>query len=152
MTANLPTDFDDEIKNEDDSTQVLPQAAKDEDGVPYCRKHHCRMKRVSGGKKGSPTSYYQCPVVGCECKAQMIRTKRESVVPPAPVVCPRCSTDENPVVCERSDQHSRASSVVLQCPKCLWKSNALAVPTLAAQHFASRATQRYIASEGIGDR
>jgi len=150
--TNLPTDFQDDFTAEDETPQITPPAAKDADGVPYCRLHHCRMKRVSGGKKGSPTVYYQCPVEGCQCKAQMIRTKRESVVPPNPVCCPKCSTEQDPVICERSERHSRSTAVVVQCPKCNWKSNMMPVPMLVVQHFAARERSRHVDSGGIGDR
>src|SRR5512137_2557203 len=68
--------------------------AKDQDGVPYCLKHHCRMKSSSGGKKGSVAAYYSCPVPGCDHKAKRIRTVKESIVPPAPLACPRCARNK----------------------------------------------------------
>jgi len=124
-----------------------PMPAKDVDGVPYCRDHHCRMKMTSGGKKNSPTSYLKCPVEGCEQKAQMIKTKRECVVPNNPVTCPRCAGG---IVCVRNSAFSTAAFVVVQCPRCNWKSNAMALPQLAAQHFAARPMRR--PDVMIGDR
>ena len=153
--ANLPTDFEDfEVAQNsvaDEKQASEPQLAKDTDGVPYCREHHCRMTRTSGGAKGSPTAYFKCPVEGCECKAQMIKTKRESVVPSDPICCPRCSKPGKPVVCSRSKRFSTPASVVVQCPVCEWKSNALAVPNLAAQHAIARQMMRP-EPMGIGDR
>lgn len=140
------TDFE-ETEVVEETVDEQP-AAKDEDGIPYCQVHHCRMKRVSGGKAGSRLSYYKCPVPGCECRAQMIRTRRESVVPPNPIACPRCSTDKKKVICVRNESLSNAAAVVLQCPSCGWKSNKLAMPNLAAQHHLAR--RKEVA--GIGDR
>ena len=135
----MQTDFE--------TTDHAEQPAKDIDGVPYCRDHHCRMKMSSGGKKNSPTSYLKCPVEGCEQKAQMIKTKRESVVPNNPVTCPRCAGG---IVCVRSPKFSTAAYVVVQCPSCAWKSNSMALPQLAAQHFAARQMRR--PEPMIGDR
>jgi DNA-directed RNA polymerase subunit RPC12/RpoP len=159
-TSSLPTDFDDAPVVQ--STKPEPKAAakpaekeptgpaKDVDGIPYCRDHHVRMKRYSGGKKGSPTVYYKCPVKGCECKEQIINTKRDSVVPKEPVQCPHCSTPDRPVVCSKSKEHSSHGAVVLQCPECGWKSGKLAIPSLAAQHFEGRRMR--VEPMGIGDR
>lgn len=152
--GTLRTDFDDNVSSVkmDDFQETEPQSAKDEDGVPYCRQHHCRMKRISGGKKGSPTAYYKCPVPGCECKAQMIKTRTEAVVPPNPICCPRCSSEKNPVYCERNLSLSSAAKVIVECPSCQWRSNALAVPNLASHHFANRARRLRVETMDIGDR
>lgn len=166
--SNLPTDFEGDtapvVNESPDATDSAAKAepkvkaaakakpvteakpGKDVDGIPYCRDHHCRMKRSSGGKRGSATTYYKCPVAGCECTAQIIKTKVESVVPPKPLACPRCTRDKKPVICERSKRHSTAASVVLQCPSCGWKSNSLAVPSLAAQDLRNRSTNKKRAS------
>ena len=123
----------------DDSVETLDsEPAKDNDGVPYCRLHHCRMKQSSGGRKGSPSAYYSCPVPKCGEKSQKIKTRRESVVPSKPVICPRCSKGDDPSFCERDPKCSTAASVILKCPRCGWKSVAMAVPQLAAAHFARR--------------
>ena len=129
-----------------DQAEATP---KDVDGVPYCSTHHCRMKRKSGGRRGSETTYYGCPVPKCKENAQMIRTKRESVVPPNPVSCPRCSTEKKPVICERDEALSKSAFVILKCPSCNWRSNALAVPSLAAQH---ERTRKRVKPEEIGAR
>lgn len=121
---------------------------KDVDGVPYCAKHHCRMEQKSGGKKGSAAAYFGCPVPGCTETAKRIKTSRETVVPSSPQLCPRCSTDKKPVYCERDNGVSTAASVVLKCPECGWKSNALAVPQLAAAMSANRKPHIH----NIGDR
>lgn len=133
----------------DDESSEEGIAPKDEDGVPYCRKHHCRMKYSSGGKKGSATKYYQCPVAKCPEKAQIIRTPKVSVVPPQPLKCPRCSKGKRSVFCERDANLSTPASVILRCPKCTWKSNAMAVPALAAQHLMHRPSAEVAE---IGDR
>ncbi len=76
----------------DDATDVGASVpAKDNDGVPYCQKHHCRMTPAGGGKKGSSTTYFACPVGGCGERAKMIRTSNPGVVPPQPLGCPRCA-------------------------------------------------------------
>lgn len=123
---------------EDDKYPSADGSAKDADGVPYCRKHHCRMERSSGGKKGNPTEYYKCPVPNCDAKAQKIKTIRECVVPKQPLACPRCSKGSKPVHCERDIDASTAAMVILKCPRCKWKSSAMAVPQLAAAYFAHR--------------
>jgi hypothetical protein len=120
--------------------------AKDVDGIPYCPKHHCRMEMASGGKKGSPTSYYRCKVDGCDEKAKRIKTDRPGVVPAQPQECPRC----NGVICERDPASSNGAKVVLKCPCCGWKSTALAVPQLAAAMFAGRRTAAV--EPMVGDR
>lgn len=123
--------------------------AKDLDGIPYCRVHHCRMDQASGGRKDSPTAYFACPVPECKETGQRIKTPRESIVPRSPLACPRCSKQESPVYCERDTKCSTAASVILKCPDCGWKSNAMAVPQLAAAHFARRHTE---ITAGVGDR
>lgn len=147
---NLATDFEDEFDAVDPQQSSEPDAAKDIDGIPYCRTHHCRMIRNSGGKKGSPTTYYKCPVNDCDATAQIIKTQRESVVPTEPIACPRCSSKDKKVICSRDQRLSNTAFVVVKCPKCNWKSNTLAVPNFALQRFAGRRSSRV--SEGIGDR
>lgn len=134
----------------DDVAPVDSAPAKDVDGIPYCRKHHCRMKMVSGGKKSSPTAYYACPVRNCDEKEKRIKTSVPGVVPPNPLACPRCSKGENHIYAERDPASSTAASVILKCPSCGWKSTAFAVPQLAAAHFASR--KPALADEQIGER
>ena len=139
----MQTDFEAETTDE----QLDPPPPKDTDGIPYCPDHHCRMKQKSGGKKGSPTRYYGCSVPGCKHKGQLIKTPRESVVPSQPVTCPRC---DGAPVCSRDAKLSTGAYVILACPSCSWKSNALAVPQLEAQRL--RHTVRRPAAEGVGDR
>jgi len=124
--------------------------AKDADGVPYCRVHHCRMTQSSGGKADNPKSYYKCKVKGCKETARIIKTPNPKVVPDHPLECPRCSREEKPVVCERDDKSSTASMVILKCPRCLWKSTAFVVPQLAAAHIAARNSR--MPGEEIGER
>ena len=143
-SENQPIGLDDEAE-----VEAAPLTPKDNDGVPYCRKHHCRMKYSSGGKKGSPTAYYSCPVPKCGETAQKIKTPDERVVPARPQACPRCSKGKKEVYCERDGHASAAGRVVLKCPLCGWKSAALAVPQLAAHYFARRPATP---AESIGDR
>lgn len=132
----------------DDIEPEMP--AKDADGIPYCRKHHCRMEQASGGKKNSPTAYYRCKVADCKEKAQKVKTPNPAVVPAQPIACPRCSKSNKPVHCERDPKASTAAMVILKCPACGWKSSGLVVPQLAAAHFARRGPVIPIAN--IGDR
>ena len=153
-----PTDppAGDDQAGDDDEQPVV--AAKDVDGVPYCKTHHCRMKRYSGGKAGSAASYYRCPVDGCKCTAKIIRTKNEAIVPVNPVICTRCSDPETKgrkkrkiVVCERDEKLSSASGVVLTCPSCGWRTSKLADPDMVARHLAHRRMRR-AGTPGLGDR
>jgi len=118
--------------------QAEAAAGKDQDGVPYCVTHHCRMKVASGGRKESATAYYACPVPGCDAKAKMIKTKREQIVPPQPQRCPTCSTAKAPVYCARDDKISTPAMSVLVCPECGWRSTGLARPELVAAHEQQR--------------
>lgn len=128
---------DGEAGKETDSAE--PNAAKDEDGIPYCSVHHCRMKASSGPNKNSPNkSHYKCPIRKCDEKGERIKKGPKGIVPAQPQQCPRCSTPKKPVYCQRDTTVSTAASVILKCPDCNWKSNALAVPQLAAAHLASR--------------
>lgn len=123
---------------------------KDVDGIPFCRKHHCRMTQVSGGRKGNPKSYYKCRVAGCDETAQHIKTNNEGVVPREPQACPRCSKVGKPVYCERDPKASTAAMAVLKCPSCGWKSTAMVMPQLAAAQLAARRPQPLEAN--VGDR
>lgn len=145
-TDNEPLGLDDEPQASADNQQP----AKDNDGIPYCRSHHCRMKQTGGGRKGSRTAYYACPVKGCEEKQQTIRTVRPGVVPPQPLACPHCRRRKQAVYCERDPERSTAAMVILRCPQCGWKSSGFAVPQLAAAHFA-RGPERE-PEPGIGAR
>ena len=105
------TDFtDDELELE---TRPTPAAGKDEDGVPYCVKHHCRMVQTSGGKAGSPVSYHKCPVEGCEEKAKRIKSAKP-VIPADPLLCPRCAGLSPCPVMERDATASNSMYTVLK--------------------------------------
>lgn len=142
MKTESPMALDDSL----DTGAAAP--TKDNDGVPYCQVHHCRMKQTSGGKKESVVAYYSCCVKGCDEKAKMIKTSNPGVVPPQPLCCPRCKPDQ---ICERDKDASTAASVILRCPRCSWKSGAMPVPQLAAAHFAARKPSRE-REPNIGDR
>ena len=149
-TSKPQTDFDEgKVGGEPPQSQSVP---RDVDGVPYCQQHHCRMRPYSGGKKGSNTTHYKCSVAGCDETAKMIRTSRESVVPPDPVPCPRCSTEKKPVICSRNQKLSTAAYVILECPECTWRTNAMASPHLVAQEMDARSRSTRVGSPGIGDR
>lgn len=130
MTTNEPLGLDDDL------TAADAQPAKDNDGIPYCRTHHCRMKQTSGGKKGAPTAYFGCPVKGCKQTQQMIKSDKPGVVPAQPQECPHCKRRKKVVFCERDERGSSAMMVILKCPECNWRSSGFAVPQLAAAHFA----------------
>jgi len=140
----------DEMDNSlDDNLPVQDYPSDDNDGVPYCQKHHCRMAQASGGKKSERIRRFACPVPKCEETAKKIKTKYLQVVPTNPICCSRCSNNDKPVYCERDDASSSAAQVVLKCPSCGWKSNTLVVPQLAAAQFAHRQT---VPTENVGDR
>jgi DNA-directed RNA polymerase subunit M/transcription elongation factor TFIIS len=151
-SRELPVDFDEAIEVKEGFTEVRdePGTPKDTDGIPYCKHHHCRMKRSSGGRRDSPTTYYKCAVAKCKETAQIIKTKLSRVVPVEPVTCPRCSTDKSPVACERERKFSNNATVVLECPRCKWKTNPMPTPQMAAQLILNRPGRRVEA--GIGDR
>lgn len=110
---------------------------RDDDGVPYCRKHHCRMKAVSSGPKGSRKTYYRCQVDGCNESGVMVRQAKR--VPNEPQKCPHCEKAGRTTYCERDGDLVRAGSkkrrqpgmVVLVCPVCEWMAPALADPRMA---------------------
>lgn len=120
---------------EDAEIVQSPPAGKDADGIPYCCKHHCRMRRASGGKKDTETVYYKCPVPKCDTRAQIIKVRRESIIPQNPVECPRCKES----ICERDEHNSNAQAVILKCPKCNWKSTAMATPQFANLRYDRQA-------------
>lgn len=132
----LPTDFDDDMEpNEGVKAQEPPKPqapAKDENGVPYCLKHHVRMKQTSGGKRGAPAAYYSCPVDGCEETAKRIKTTRESSIPSEPHKCPRCSRGKSVVVLERSKRRSTGFYSILECPECGYASSPMPRPEFVA--------------------
>jgi hypothetical protein len=149
QSGSDPMSLDDSQGVEDAAETV----AKDVDGVPYCRVHHCRMIQSSGGKTDNPKTYYKCKVAKCVETARIIKTSDPRVVPDQPLACPRCSKeDKPPVICERDPRSSTAACVILICPRCRWKSTAMAVPQLAAAHFARGRTTSHLPPEEIGAR
>lgn len=139
------------IENTETDHKESVVVTKDNDGTPYCSTHHCRMKTASGGKKGSPVRYVQCPVPGCETKEKMVKTVNPGVVPATPLQCPRCERSNRQVFCEHDASHSTAASVILKCPRCQWRSTALVVPHLAAMQLAARQRGRHSVAD-LGDR
>lgn len=131
----LKTDFDDEL--DDAQTSPVPAVDKDEDGVPYCVKHHVRMKQTSGGKKGTAVAYFACPVDGCEEKAKRIKATK-AVVPTEPHLCPRCHNITPRPVMERENKLSNAMFTILKCPCCGYKSAPMARPEFVHNHAVAR--------------
>lgn len=137
--SNLKTDFDDEILEDSSGgdTPAAPAVDKDEDGVPYCVKHHCRMKQTSGGKKGSAIAYFACPVPGCQEKAKRIKVTK-AVVPTEPHLCPRCHSVSPRPIMERDPKLSNAMYTILRCPCCGHKSAPMARPEFVHGHAMAR--------------
>jgi len=137
--ASAPqTDFDDELEEQTrPAAQEPAQVAKDEDGVPYCAKHHCRMKIYSSGKAGSPVAYYKCPVDGCEETGKRIKTAAAKI-PAEPLKCHRCAGVTPQPVMERDATASNAMYTILKCPVCNHKSGAMPRPEFVASHERNR--------------
>lgn len=122
---------------------------RDDDGTPYCRKHHCRMRAYSNGTKGSRKSYYRCPIKGCEEKG--IKVQQPKRIPQHPQACPRCERAGRTVYCVRDadlaargvKKRRQPGMVVLACPECLWTAPPLADPRIAAFELASRTRGTY---------
>jgi len=140
----------------DDDVQAEEQTPRDVDGIPYCKKHHCRMKQTSGGK--GATKYYSCPVKSpkCDQKAQIVKTAFPTVVPPHPTRCQNCAkidgnADAAPY-CTLDESASSPAMVILKCPVCGHKSGSMPTPTLAAQQLAARARVQRADDASLGDR
>ena len=140
------TDFDDEPTE----SNTAPQAAtaKDVDGMPYCQKHHCRMRQTSGGPAGSKVAHVCCPVEGCTEKAKRVKSQR-CVLPLAPLVCQRCAGLSPQPIMERADKISTGMYTILQCPVCGNKSSPLPRPEFVLNHQRSR---NIVTVEEIGKR
>ena len=134
------TDFDDDAEIEEKTrpdTQVT--TPKDDDGVPYCAKHHCRMRQVSGGKAGSGVAYHKCPVDGCEETAKRIKaTKPAAVIPSEALLCARCSGLTPRPIMERDAKVSSLMYTILKCPVCGHKSQPMPRPEFVANHARAR--------------
>ena len=138
QTTAPQTDFDDDLEEQTrPAAQESTPVAKDEDGVPYCAKHHCRMKMSSGGKAGSPVAYYKCPVDGCEEKGKRIKAAAAKI-PAEPLKCHRCAGLNPQPVMERDASSSNAMYTILKCPVCNHKSGAMPRPEFVASHERNR--------------
>lgn len=162
MANELPTDFEDDVLDQAESSAAAeatpvvdtdqPNAdnGKDQDGVPYCVRHHCRMKHASSGRKGSKVAYYKCPVKGCDETAKRIKTGREQSIPTEPRCCGRCVDGKgDPVVMERDDRLSKPFYSILRCPACQAKTEPLPRPEFVASHGVARRRQHV---PDVGDR
>jgi len=124
---------------------------RDLDGVPYCVRHHCRMKQYSGRKKDRAAAHYVCPVPGCNETAKVIRIGQRSV-PAEPMQCPQCRKHGKEIYLERmpKDKTQRsATSVRLWCPVCELTVGPLALPNQAAA-YAQQVKRAAVGQ--IGDR
>jgi len=131
------TDFDEELEEQTRPEQALPNVAKDEDGVPYCAKHHCRMKQYSGTKAGSSVAHYKCPATGCEETGKRIRAVAAKI-PAEPLMCHRCAGLDPQPVMERDPKSSTPMYTILKCPVCNHKSGAMPRPEFVASHDRNR--------------
>ena len=129
----LQTDFEDD----EEKPVVLPAVEKDESGVPYCAKHHCRMRQTSAGKAGSPVAYFKCPAEGCDEKGKRVKSTK-SVIPSEPCVCQRCARLDSRQVMERDVRLSTAMYTILRCPGCKGTSAPLPRPEFVENHARSR--------------
>lgn len=136
QTSAPQTDFDDELEEQTRPATQEP-AAKDEDGVPYCAKHHCRMKIASSGKAGSPVAYYKCPVDGCEETGKRIKAAAAKI-PAEPLKCYRCAGLHPQPIMERDPKASTPMYTILKCPVCKHKSGAMPRPEFVASHERNR--------------
>lgn len=143
----LRTDFEDDVDEPQSQAAAAPAAGKDSDGVPYCVKHHCRMKQTSGGKAGSPMAYFKCPVDGCEEKEKRIKSPRS--IPADPLKCPRCLGLSPQPVMERDAKVSTMMYSILKCPCCGHKSAPMPRPEFVANHSRNRGLPKV---EEIGAR
>ncbi len=137
----------DDAAEEEKEQEGFAVDASDVDGVPYCRKHHVRMRRTSGGT--GKKVYYKCPVEGCDARGQVIRTKVKKIVPQKVTICPRCKGD---IVCERNERLSDAMKVILTCPGCSWNSGALTLPHVEAGRLATKSLANRRREPDLGER
>lgn len=144
----VATDFEDAELEEQTRPTASPAAPKDDDGVPYCAKHHCRMKQTSGGKAGSPVAYHACPVDGCEEKAKRVKTARPSI-PAEPLLCPRCAGINPRPIMERDAKVSTQMYTILKCTCCGHKSQPMPRPEFVANHAKARGV---VSVDDIGGR
>lgn len=131
------TDFYDELEEQTRPDAPLPNVAKDEDGVPYCAKHHCRMQQYSGSKAGSPVSHYKCPVDGCGETGKRIKAAAAKI-PAEPLKCHRCAGLNPQPIMERDPKSSTPMYTILKCPICNHKSGAMPRPEFVASHERNR--------------
>lgn len=146
--APVATDFDDAELEEQTRPAVQAVPPKDDDGVPYCAKHHCRMTHSSSGKAGSPVEYQKCPVDGCKETAKRVKTARP-VIPADPLLCPRCAGLTPRPIMERDIKLSTQMYTILKCPCCEHKSAPLPRPEFVASHAKARGI---VTAEPLGQR
>jgi NAD-dependent dihydropyrimidine dehydrogenase PreA subunit len=118
------------------AAEVPSGVDRDLDGMPYCVRHHCRMKQYSGRKRDRAAAHYVCPVPGCNETAKLVRLGQRSI-PVEPMECPECRQRGEKVFLERmpEDRTLRSStSVRLWCPHCEYAVGPLALPNQAAAY------------------
>lgn len=146
-TAAQKTDFEDELEETTNAHDSPAVAEKDTDGVPYCVKHHCRMQQTSGGRAGSPVSYFKCPVDSCDEKGKRIKSVKS--VPADAMACQRCRGLSPQPIMERDAAVSTLMYSILKCPCCGHKTAPLPRPEFVANHLRARSKPQV---EEIGAR
>lgn len=141
-----PMNLDDNVASDQAEVQL-----RDVDGIPYCARHHCRMKLASGAGKRTGKDYFRCPVPSCSERGTRIRTKVERIVPDNPQSCPRCSNGATQVFCEASKDRSNPAAIVLVCPNCGFSPGMFVRPQLEAVRIQESSRLRR-SVPNIGDR
>lgn len=123
---------------------------RDEDGVPICQVHVCRMTARSSGPKGGRKAYYGCPVTGCDERNSKIRDTKDQW-PKGPCTCPKCQTpmEYDKDFAERLRGINRARLPML-CPKC-GRTCEIQDPRLGEMYKTSQ-QRRHERDEKYGER
>jgi hypothetical protein len=128
--------------------------AKDVDGVPYCRVHHCRMIQSSGGKTDNPKTYYKCKVAKCTETARIIKTDGPARRPRSTAGLPALQQGGQATsdLRARPQELDRRDGDLSSAHAADGRASAMAVPQLAAAHFARGRTTSHLPPEEIGAR
>lgn len=107
--------LDDDVQPEAKPTEP---PKRDDDGVPICPVHVCRMVAKSSGPKGSRKAYYGCRVDGCKERNAKIRDTRDQW-PKQETLCSKCQTPmEYHIEVAKQLQGASKARLPLKCPKC----------------------------------